>query len=80
MNEDKSLPPENGAAPSQHAQRQVRLQLTTRHADISLPENTGPILVPTGRYLNQPLTWDRSLLTHAIFYFKLCEDTPFQPW
>ncbi|MCJ1479294.1 ribosome biogenesis protein ytm1 [Lambiella insularis] len=29
------------------AQAQVKLQLTTRHADISLPEKTGPILVNT---------------------------------
>ncbi|KAH8693634.1 putative microtubule associated protein [Talaromyces proteolyticus] len=38
--EDSSLP--------QSAQRQVRLLLTTRDGDIALPENTGPILVPTG--------------------------------
>ncbi|KAJ5438761.1 Ribosome biogenesis protein ytm1 [Penicillium daleae] len=30
------------------AQRQVRVQLTTQQEDIALPENTGPILVPTG--------------------------------
>ena len=29
---------------------QVKLQLTTRHADISLPENTGPILVNTSEH------------------------------
>lgn len=29
------------------APSQVKLQLTTRHADIALPENTGPILVNT---------------------------------
>lgn len=33
---------------SQGAQRQVRLHLTTRDNDIALPDNTGPILVPTG--------------------------------
>ncbi|KAF7592872.1 ribosome biogenesis protein ytm1 [Aspergillus hancockii] len=33
---------------SQSAQRQVRLQLTSKQEDIALPENTGPILVPTG--------------------------------
>lgn len=33
---------------SQAIQRQVRLQLTTRDGDIALPDNTGPILVPTG--------------------------------
>ncbi|PGH15697.1 ribosome biogenesis protein YTM1 [Helicocarpus griseus UAMH5409] len=36
------------APTSQQAQRQVRLKLTSRHEDIALPENTGPILVPTG--------------------------------
>ncbi|KAE8144297.1 hypothetical protein BDV25DRAFT_134790 [Aspergillus avenaceus] len=30
------------------AQRQVRVQLTSKQEDIALPENTGPILVPTG--------------------------------
>ncbi len=29
---------------------QVKLQLTTRNADISLPEKTGPILVNTSKY------------------------------
>lgn len=33
------------------AQRQVRVQLTTQQEDIALPENTGPILVPTGKDL-----------------------------
>ena len=28
---------------------QVRVQLTTRHPDISLPDNPGPILVNTGK-------------------------------
>ena len=28
---------------------QIKLQLTTRHADISLPEKTGPILVNTSK-------------------------------
>ena len=28
---------------------QVKLQLMTRHADISLPEKTGPILVNTSK-------------------------------
>lgn len=36
------------AASSEATQRQVRLQLSTRDPDIALPENTGPILVPTG--------------------------------
>ena len=30
-------------------QSQVKLQLTTRHSDLSLPENTGPILVNTSK-------------------------------
>ncbi|RAK80676.1 WD repeat WDR12/YTM1 family ribosome biogenesis protein [Aspergillus fijiensis CBS 313.89] len=30
------------------AQRQVRVQLVSKQEDIALPENTGPILVPTG--------------------------------
>lgn len=37
------------AAESQAAQRQVRVQLTSKQEDIALPENTGPILVPTGK-------------------------------
>ncbi|KAK2868070.1 ribosome biogenesis protein ytm1 [Arthroderma sp. PD_2] len=32
---------------SKQVQRQVRLRLTSRHADLALPESTGPILVPT---------------------------------
>jgi hypothetical protein len=32
----------------QLAQRQVRLQLTTGDEEVALPDNTGPILVPTG--------------------------------
>lgn len=39
-----------GTADAQAAQRQVRLQLTTREPDLALPEGTGPILVPTGSY------------------------------
>ena len=31
-------------------QTQVKLQLTTRHADISLPDDTGPILVNTSEH------------------------------
>ena len=30
---------------------QVRVQLSTRHADISLPENPGPILVNTSNVI-----------------------------
>ncbi|KAL5342609.1 hypothetical protein BJX70DRAFT_386099 [Aspergillus crustosus] len=33
---------------SQAAQSQVRVQLTSQQEDIALPDNTGPILVPTG--------------------------------
>ncbi|KAM5438241.1 ribosome biogenesis protein ytm1 [Microsporum ferrugineum] len=32
---------------SSQVQRQVRLRLTSRHAELALPESTGPILVPT---------------------------------
>lgn len=41
---------ENPAEP-QAAQRQVRVQLTSKQEEIALPENTGPILVPTGKIL-----------------------------
>lgn len=34
---------------SSPAQAQVRIKLSTRDADISLPEGTGPILVPTSK-------------------------------
>lgn len=44
MAEDQNL----AAAVSQDAQRQVRVQLTSKQEEIALPENTGPILVPTG--------------------------------
>lgn len=37
------------------AQRQVRVQLTSQQEDIALPDNTGPILVPTGKNLLQQL-------------------------
>lgn len=39
---------DSAAASAQAAQRQVRVQLTSKNEDIALPENTGPILVPTG--------------------------------
>lgn len=35
-------------SPTDAAQRQVRVQLTSKEEDIALPENSGPILVPTG--------------------------------
>jgi hypothetical protein len=37
-------------APEPLANLQVKVEFTTRHADIELPENTGPILVPTRKY------------------------------
>lgn len=52
---------EGSTASAQSAQRQVRLQLTTRDADFALPENTGPILVPTGNY-------DQSMYNSLIRY------------
>ena len=33
---------------------QVRIQLSTRHSDISLPENPGPILVNTSNVILKP--------------------------
>ncbi|PGH15851.1 ribosome biogenesis protein YTM1 [Polytolypa hystricis UAMH7299] len=48
MTEEQNNLVETGAPAPQESQRQVRLRLTTRDAEISLPENTGPILVPTG--------------------------------
>lgn len=39
----------DATATSSAAQRQVRVQLTSKQEDIALPDNTGPILVPTGR-------------------------------
>ncbi|OGM47097.1 hypothetical protein ABOM_003721 [Aspergillus bombycis] len=38
----------NSTSAAASAQRQVRVQLTSKQEDIALPENTGPILVPTG--------------------------------
>ncbi|KAB8239765.1 uncharacterized protein BDW43DRAFT_296107 [Aspergillus alliaceus] len=38
----------NSSSAAASAQRQVRVQLTSKQEDIALPENTGPILVPTG--------------------------------
>lgn len=52
--EDNSL--DASASTSQQAQRQVRLKLTSRHEDIALPESTGPILVPTGKFLFRHFT------------------------
>ena len=50
MEEDTRLTTSGVAPPN--PQTQIRLQLTTKHADISLPENTGPILVPTSERAN----------------------------
>jgi hypothetical protein len=41
----------SAGASSQSVQRQVRVQLTSKQEDIALPENTGPILVPTGEVI-----------------------------
>lgn len=49
MSEDQNP----AAASSQDAQRQVRVQLTSKQEEIALPDNTGPILVPTGELNNQ---------------------------
>ncbi|KAE8373483.1 hypothetical protein BDV26DRAFT_285103 [Aspergillus bertholletiae] len=38
----------NSTSAAASTQRQVRVQLTSKQEDIALPENTGPILVPTG--------------------------------
>lgn len=40
---------EQNSNAAEAAQRQVRVQLTSKQEDIALPENTGPILVPTGK-------------------------------
>lgn len=39
----------DATATSSAAQRQVRVQLTSKQEDIALPDNAGPILVPTSR-------------------------------
>ncbi|KAJ5112327.1 hypothetical protein N7532_000372 [Penicillium argentinense] len=39
---------DQASAAAESAQRQVRVQLTSKQEDIALPESTGPILVPTG--------------------------------
>lgn len=44
MNEEH----DNAAYAAPAEQRQVRVQLTSKQEDIALPDNTGPILVPTG--------------------------------
>lgn len=49
------------------AQRQVRVQLTSHQEDIALPDNTGPILVPTGKNLPQLLLQNRDGFKRLIF-------------
>ncbi|KAL5003879.1 hypothetical protein BDV10DRAFT_180400 [Aspergillus recurvatus] len=46
--EIKKMDTSQESVSSQAAQRQVRVQLTSKQEDIALPDNTGPILVPTG--------------------------------
>ena len=41
----------NSTSAAASAQRQVRVQLTSKQEEIALPENTGPILVPTGEII-----------------------------
>lgn len=41
----------NSTSAAASTQRQVRVQLTSKQEDIALPENTGPILVPTGEII-----------------------------
>ena len=43
------------SATESSAQRQVRVQLTTKNDDIALPDNAGPILVPTGERMSLTL-------------------------
>jgi hypothetical protein len=59
---------------SQAIQRQVRLQLTTRDGDIALPDNTGPILVPTGEAVRGIFFfffWRKELLFVLTFEYVL---------
>lgn len=49
----EASPSNIGNDPTFSPPSQVKLQLTTRHADISLPENTGPILVNTSKSNSQ---------------------------
>lgn len=70
MAEDQS----SASAVSHDAQRQVRVQLTSKQEEIALPENTGPILVPTGK-LSDLITGHR-----LIFALKACGDMHCQHW
>ena len=49
---------------------QVKLQLTTRHSEISLPENTGPILVNTSKC--QPFFSLLELTDQALRFTAVC--------
>lgn len=73
----------NGGTDSESAQRQVRLQLTTRHEDVALPENTGPILVPTGKEKKFPLMSRKSISFQECILIEIamkdCVDMPSQP-
>lgn len=40
---------EQASSAADTAQRQVRVQLTSKEEEVALPDNTGPILVPTGK-------------------------------
>jgi len=64
----------SASAVSQDAQRQVRVQLTSKQEEIALPENTGPILVPTGK--------SSDLITRHRLTFtpKACDDMRCQHW
>ena len=58
----------DASSSSQASQRQVRLHLTTRDGDIALPESTGPILVPTGKYLN---IWFRNSEERFLTFYSV---------
>lgn len=58
------------SAASEAAQRQVRVQLTSKQEDIALPESTGPILVPTGKNVSlqqSRLARKLTMYTHILF-------------
>lgn len=57
-NKTTSMPP----------QRQVRLKLTTRDTEIALPENTGPILVPTGITHTRSIQMSSSHWTDCLLF------------
>lgn len=71
------------SAATEAAQRQVRVQLTSKQEDIALPESTGPILVPTGKNKLNPLTSEleengpRMLISH---FSQVCDVMRCQHW